>query len=163
MANTLASASAPLRLYEPFHREAIRKLNWMSAFAREVLGFRRDDPAVAHIAPHVWQEISAWIQLIAWKLEGVYDHVHMPLPDMVEAGQDLLHRIMNQPASFDAPGGRPLTWKVLGVWLVGFAWESGLAVEGDTVLGMVDEDSFVDAMAQFLWANRHLNSIRESP
>ncbi len=48
-----------------------------------------------------------------------------------------------------------LSGRVLQVWIDNFAWDGPELLGADIVVGHVDEDVFVDVMAEFVWKYRH--------
>ena len=104
------------------------------------------------------RELGAVVQLKLWEIEGVAEFLDEGLPTFAEAVADLTERIERDPHLFDDPSGSTLSRKVFLVWLKCFAWEAQPIFQTDVVVGEVDEDTLLDAVAQLLWAHRHNKS-----
>jgi len=67
--------------------------------------------------------------------------------------QEVFRRINSddEPAS----GEQPLSMLVVKLFIDRFAWHAKIEWRADVVLDFLDEDAAVEAIAEFLWRNRH--------
>ena len=103
--------------------------------------------------------LGAALRLLAWEGTGSRAHLPADLPPAMKAIRDLFAALGKQPASLEARGGE-LVLRVVRAWVDHFAWHGRAAWGADLVLGGAEEDALVDALAEFLWANRHALSAQ---
>jgi hypothetical protein len=107
--------------------------------------------------PGVLLDLGAVVRLRRWEAAGYSVHVDAGLPT---AGQALNHVIniliaaAKNRASLKTAG--VLGRVVFGVTVSRFAWTARPEFGADVALDVDDDDALVEAMAQFLWAHRHI-------
>ena len=82
-------------------------------------------------------------------------HLKAGLPAAKVASKELAKRVQKGPAEFEGKNAARLSFQVLKVWIEQFAWNGQELLHADVVVGDVDEDEFVDVLAEFLWTHRH--------
>lgn len=106
--------------------------------------------------------LGAAMQILAWERAGLRRELPTDLPTAEEAFRNLM------PA--ETPGGpdktpivAELSMKVFRTWLQRFSRSSRATLNTDVLLPAktVSEDELLDALADFLWANRHLADAKE--
>jgi hypothetical protein len=100
-------------------------------------------------------ELAAVLELGIWERHGLRGHLEVDLPTYREAADQLAARCMKGPAEFHGPNATPLSLRVLRVWMEHFAWEGPDLLQADVVVGDLDEDVFIDLLAEFVWTYRH--------
>jgi hypothetical protein len=96
--------------------------------------------------------IGASMRLLAWETQGIHVHRDAGLPSATEA-LVLVFRSYADPEAGSQI--QALRARVSGLFFEQFAWTGGLEWGADVVLGGVNEDDLVDAMAKLLWDHRH--------
>jgi hypothetical protein len=99
-------------------------------------------------------ELGTVFVLASWEAKGISAHIEVGLPSSNEADADLVRRLQQDPKQFDVIDSTGLSSRVLRFWLENFAWDGLESVDSDLLLSAVDEDSFLDSLADFLWRNR---------
>ena len=99
-------------------------------------------------------EIGAVGQLRVWEMQGLRPYLPADLPTFADATAELYRRAREEPAEFQTAAGAKLSPRVLQVWIESFCWEGPALLEANLLLGDVDEDALVDAVAHLLWNNR---------
>ena len=107
-------------------------------------------------------ELGAIGQIRLWELEGLRDFLPSDLPTYGEAVAELSRRALTAPQEFQTLAGARLSPRVMQVWLESFSWAAPSLLQADVVLGEVDEDALVDAVAHLLWTHRH-DAIDDTP
>jgi hypothetical protein len=154
-------SAAPLEMYGPLQREAVRHTADMSHRALQLiggLGFAAVDQFRAQMSPFMWREVAAWMQLTAWYLDGLGPLLPAYLPTPAEAGRSVVERILTDPESFQGAEGTPLFAAVLGTCLVRFCREGQSIANAHLIITLDDEDLLVNEVAEFLWRHRHRHS-----
>lgn len=99
-------------------------------------------------------ELAAVVELGVWERRGIRCHIDSDLPFYREAADTLVVRCSKGPSEFRGPNAAPLSELVLRVWIENFAWDGPRHLQTDVVVGNVDEDEFIDLLADFVWSNR---------
>ena len=106
--------------------------------------------------------LGAALQLASWERAGLRSELPADLPTSSEAFQNLV-----PPQVLGSSDGAPVTpdlsMKVFKTWLQLFSRSSRATLNTDVLLPTkaVSEDELLDALADFLWANRHLADVKE--
>ena len=156
--DVLEQVTAPLEMYEPLQREAVRHTADISNRALQLigsLGFAAADHFRARMSPFMWREVAAWMQLTAWYLDGLGPLLPAYLPTPTDAGRSLVERILTDPESFQGDKGTPLFSAVLGTCLVRFCRDGQSIANAHLIVTLDDEDLLIDQVAEFLWRHRH--------
>ena len=99
-------------------------------------------------------ELAAVLELGMWERQGVRSRLDVDLPTYREASQSLGERAMRGPSEFANTGTPPLSIAVMNVWLEHFAWDGPEFLGTDVVVDNLDEDTFIDLLAEFVWTHR---------
>jgi hypothetical protein len=99
-------------------------------------------------------ELSAVLQIGCWELRGITQHIAAGLPSYRDGIAKLADRAALGPKEFAASAESALQVRVMAFWLRNFAWEGRPAMGADILLDCVDEETFLDLFAEFLWSNR---------
>lgn len=99
-------------------------------------------------------ELAAVLELGTWERQDLCRHLDVDLPSHSDAAESLASRAAQRPGEFEGPDAAPLSRKMFQVWATSFAWNSHQFLHADVILGEVDEDAFVDLLANFLWQHQ---------
>ena len=102
-------------------------------------------------------EFAAVLQLKVWELHGQRHHIDAGLPSSETAVSQLLSRAASGQNSFEG-GGTELHFRVLRYWREGLAWQGMEYLSADIALGAVEEEEFLDGLAEYIWSHRHQRS-----
>lgn len=131
-------------------RHAERQADLTAAYLRDPRLFGSDEvrlPAAALL------ELAAVLQLGVWERRGLGRHLDVNLPSYREAADQLAARCMKGPAEFDGPNAASVWVQVLQVWMEHFAWDGPELLQAEVVVGDLDEDAFIDLLAEFVWTH----------
>jgi hypothetical protein len=101
--------------------------------------------------------LGAALRLLMWEKKGLQAHRDAGLP----SSRELLYRVFQwlsdpAPATVKEQNARTLCAQVLQVFVERFAWDGQALLQADFVLGQAEEEQLVEALAQFLWHQRHV-------
>lgn len=99
-------------------------------------------------------ELGAVVQLHVWERRGLTPHLKGGLPAAKVASKELAERSQKGASEFEGENATPLSRHVLKIWIEQFAWNGQELLQADVVVGDVDEEEFVDVLAEFLWTHR---------
>jgi hypothetical protein len=99
--------------------------------------------------------LGAALRLGFWEMIGIQVHRDAGMPAASEIIIDVLSSVTNPEA---AARTAQLPSRVLALSIEHFAWAGRLELNCDVTVDPVDEDLFLEAMADFIWNNRHLAS-----
>jgi hypothetical protein len=88
------------------------------------------------------------------ELRGNTQHIAAGLPSYRDAITKLADRAALGPKEFAASTESALQVRVMTFWLRNFAWDGRSTMGADILLDCVDEETFLDLLAEFLWSNR---------
>jgi len=153
---TSAISDGPLRLPDALvqaaTRNAERQADLTGTYLR-ALGLGKSGevrlPAAALL------ELAAVLELGVWERRGLRAHLEVDLPTYREAADQFAARCMKGPLEFEGPNATPLSMRVFQVWVEHFAWDAPELLDAEVVLDNVDDDDFVDLLAEFVWAHRN--------
>jgi hypothetical protein len=102
--------------------------------------------------------LGAAFRLLAWEERGFHFHGGAGLPAAEQVFGDTF-------SSLSDPGADPteLCGAILSLNIQRFAWHGPRDLAADVVLDELTDDAALDAVAEFLWANRHIGSVAECP
>jgi len=98
-------------------------------------------------------ELAAVVQLRLWEDTGLTIHIDAGLPTADAACKELERRSKAGDADF---AGIDLWRNVNRVWTRHCAWHGEEILGAEILLTEIDADVLVDALADFLWQNRHI-------
>lgn len=99
-------------------------------------------------------ELAAVLELGLWERQGIRPYLKVDLPTHQEASRSLGERAKRGPTEF-TDGETPLWIEILKVWLEHFAWDGPEFLATDVVIDDLNEDTFIDVIAEFVWKYRH--------
>jgi hypothetical protein len=102
-------------------------------------------------------ELGAVLQMAVWERAGIRTHIDAGLPSFEEAAADLAHRASENVASFDRFHSATLLSRIFPLWIERLAWSGPELFKAEMQLDAVEEDAFVNGLAEFLW--RHRDSL----
>ena len=114
--------------------------------------------------PTILLDLGAVVRLRRWEEAGYSVHLDTGLPSARAALYHVIATLLTT-ATTKTPiaslGAGALARAVFEVAVNRFAWGARLILGTDIVLSVNDEDALVEAMAQFLWAQRHSTAATE--
>jgi hypothetical protein len=103
-------------------------------------------------------ELAAIIQRADWEEKGLTDSIGECPSNVINELRQLLDRLVGESDCFRsgdaAIEGARLSRATLRVWLERFAWNAPELLQAEVALGNMDEDAFIDQLAEFLWRHR---------
>jgi len=96
--------------------------------------------------------LAAAMRLYRWEMSGVLTHLQTGLPSAHEALVDVWRSNIDAEAAARMAG---LPRKVHSLFEGHFAWASGEELRADVAIGDVENEKLLEAIADFLWENRH--------
>ncbi len=100
-------------------------------------------------------ELGAILQLGVWERNGFRPFLPDDLPSYREAATNFARRAEVRQRTGRTSGTGELRKKLFFTWLRQLAWHGQEILQAEVLVGEIDEDSLVDAMADFLWNHRH--------
>jgi hypothetical protein len=138
---------------------AINELAAMAAVCLKVFDEKMKLPGrakgAAGLPIQFFVEIAAVLQIRAWEETGLHGSLSPRLPSYAEAAADLHRRARTAPEDFIGADGLQLSPIVIIASVQQFAWAASNLLQADFVLGQIEEDALVDALATLLWNYRH--------
>jgi len=114
-----------------------------------------------HLPADFLLRLGASLRLFCWEQSGIAIHRRMGLPSARQALRNVFQSLADPQVAAQADD--------VCLWVVvlsteAFAWAGRAELDAELLLGDMDEDSLVDALAEFLWTHRHaLSDPREIP
>ncbi|MGD0463885.1 MAG: hypothetical protein ABSB74_15470 [Tepidisphaeraceae bacterium] len=99
--------------------------------------------------------LAAALRVNTWEDQGIFSHCEAGLPDARHLLVDLFRRVFECGVDELKVFGYGLCYWVLELATSRLAWSGASVIGADIIIGEVDEDMFVETLAQFVWANRH--------
>jgi len=100
-------------------------------------------------------ELGAVLQLGLWEMDGTSALLKAALPSSKHAAEHLTKLVTTDLRQLFSTNNAPLSRRLLQVWLDEFGWDARAILHADVVVGDVDEDGLVEALARLLWEHRH--------
>jgi hypothetical protein len=122
---------------------------------QEVLRQRGESMPIGKLPLSYLLEVGALGQLAIWEAEGLVPHIASILPTYRESKAELVQRATTNPQQFKSLEAATLSKTITRVICRCFAWEAQLILQADVVIGSVDDDLLVDALASLVWSMRH--------
>jgi len=130
---------------------ALESADWVAAFLRSA-GIE-PTPEKPIVLPRTFLlNLAAALRLIHWELLGLQVHLEAGLPRAEEAFLGVLNSLSGEPRG----EGIELATAVLVLHIRQFAWDARSEWHASVALGSLDGDEALDALAEFLWARRHV-------
>jgi hypothetical protein len=139
----------PIEMVSAVAIEAARQAELACAFLN-FLGI----PASKNLPAAFLLHLGAAMRLISWESHGFFFHGDGSVPEGKEAIRDAFR-------SLAAPKADPtgLCVNVLRLSIERFAWTGQRDLHADMALDDITDDAALDALAEFLWASRHIGSV----
>lgn len=99
-------------------------------------------------------ELVAVLELRLWEQQGLRRHLDVDLPSYGEAADAFVARCAKGPSEFEGPEATTLSQRVLRARIENFAWDGPQHLQADVLISDVDEDEFINLLADFVWDNR---------
>ena len=116
--------------------------------AEAVFSFLKDFGIGFDLPTNFLQRLGAVFQLVKWEAGGFPLHREIGLPSARDAAAEALSTVS------DAIDPMKLVVPVMRLALARFAWHGGQELNAElSIHGQLD-DSYLDAIAEFLWKNR---------
>jgi hypothetical protein len=147
----------PAELLAAITREAMQDADDVAALLA-AFGFQRPSPGAPpqRLPAPLLLGLGAAVRTLRWEAQGVRLHIERGMPTGDAAVREVFRR-----AAADAGSGsegrfeRELCRDVLRLAASHFAWEGPEALGTDMVLGEVEDERLLDAVARMIWAQRH--------
>jgi hypothetical protein len=108
---------------------------------------------------HLLLGLAAGLRLGFWEHQGFHVHRDAGLPP----AREVLHEVFALAYDPEGPARMvPLVVRVNGLARDSFAWAGRLELNADVVLGPVDDDATLEALADFLWNCRSREAARDA-
>ena len=122
-----------------------------------------EDTPLTRRAEGVLLNLAAALRIASWERAGFRPALPADLPSSYEAFRNLVPPEMPEATEGARAAVPELSLKVFRTWLRFFSRTSHAALSTDILLPMqtVTEDELLDAVADFLWNNRHLAKPEE--
>ena len=149
------TSEGPLDVPDPLVRAVARHAQRqadLTAVALDAMGLFKSEPS--RLPAGYLLELGAVLELGLWERQGLRPHLDVDLPTFREAADYLAARAAKGPAEFQDPDATPLCRRVREVWVEQFAWEGPELLEAEVLVSDVDDDAFVDVLAEFVWTHR---------
>ena len=99
--------------------------------------------------------LAAALRVKTWERQGIFIHFEAGLPDSRRLLVDLFTRLFTSAVDDLKAFGFGLWYWVLELATSRLAWSGASEIGSDILVGDVNEEMFVETLANFLWANRH--------
>jgi hypothetical protein len=151
--DSLLPDDVPIELVEAVAQEAAVDADRVVLFLRR-LGITSSEEKPVHLPGWLLLGLGAALRLLVWERNGTRSLLNANLPPAREAIRDLFSTATDRPAQLE-PLAQELTMRIFRVRIDQMAWHGRSLWDADLVLGEAEEDLLVDALAGFLWQNRH--------
>jgi hypothetical protein len=161
------------RLLEGIIRNAHYKAHLAAAFLNScgyrpkknqarTISTRQEDDSLRQRAEKFLLNLGAAMQILVWERAGLRPELPAELPTAEEA----FRKLLPPEAAGDSTNALvepELSMMVFRTWLERFSHTSRETLNTDVLLPTrsISKDELLDAMADFLWANRHLADAKE--
>lgn len=110
-------------------------------------------------------QLGAALRLLFWEWNEIYIHRDAGLPDALDALRNVFRTAKDVEA---ATKSASLPFKVFALLVERLSWTGPEDLDADFILGEVDEDALLNAMADFVWDHRRdlpneSNTTKELP
>jgi hypothetical protein len=112
-------------------------------------------PLCASWPPGFLFGLALAMRVLVWEKRGILEYLKVKLPSSQEILFDVFRSVVNEEA---ADRIRALYPQVLAVFLRHLAWSADPQFGPNVILGEIDEERFVDAVAKLLWVMRNSQS-----
>jgi len=147
-----------LTLVEAFLADGEYMATLLSAFLRrwfKAIGRRKPLP----LPTEFLLELSAVIRIAMWQRSAVIAERLPDFPPSEELLDELITRLFREPASFSCDPSScpaPLHKQVVSWWSRNCSWSAAPLLGADILVGAIDKDALLDALAAVLWRHRDL-------
>jgi len=99
--------------------------------------------------------LAAILRVIVWEDQGILIHLESGLPDARQLLRDLFTPVFRNAIDDLIRFGFGVWYWVLELRTTRMAWGGANMIGADVLVGEVNEEIFVETLAQFLWVHRH--------
>jgi hypothetical protein len=161
MANDLSSPTSPLdsfpgELVTALTLEAARHANLVASFLN-ALGFVPTPQAPIRWNADFLLELAAAMCLLDWEWSGLNIHRDAGLPSALDIVRNAFRNLAEGKM---IPNGGELPRRVMILFVERFAWHARRDWNAAVTLGTLNEESALDALAEYLWTRRHAGHDR---
>jgi hypothetical protein len=144
----------PSTLIQAVTRDAERDADNVGVFL-DHLGLRPPPGQLLPLPAAFLLDLGTALRLLLWERAGLHLHEVAGLPPARQALHDVL-RSLRLYATGALPLDAPATLapRVLAAFVDHFAWHGRAELDADMLLSATEEDAVLDALADFLWAQR---------
>lgn len=154
-------ACFPIPLVNAASRDAEHRADLAAAAVTELIARLRERGVTAgptSFPAAFLLELGAIEQIREWETRGMKDLLPKDLPDWWDARRSLFERLRDNPHSLFDMENAPLFSRVTQVVLSNTMWLDSEVAQLNVCVAEVDEDEFLDAVAQLLWSQRNSSS-----
>ena len=151
---TFQTSEGPLVLPDITVQAVARRAERLADLTGGFLQSSFPTPGEVKLPAAVLLELAAVLELGVWERQGLLEHINTDLPTYREASNQLAARCAKGSAEFERTNAAPFSQQMLCIWLEHFAWEGPEILGADMVVGEVEEDVFLDLLAEFAWTHR---------
>ena len=156
---TISLDALPPDLVQAVAQDAVLDAHRVAEFL-EVLGLRPSGEGSSRVPlrlpTYFLVGLGVALRLLTWEQCGLRIHQDAGLPSAHDALCEVFRAVPAPTPLVDKEqAARRLRRRVLDVFVARLAWNGRALLGADLELGEADEDALVNALADFLWANRH--------
>jgi hypothetical protein len=98
--------------------------------------------------------LGAALRLLFWEQQGIHVHLDHRFPPARQALLDVLRTATGHAEPEALERVRSLAYRVMVLSIEHLAWNGRVELDADVVLGEADQEALLEALADYLWANR---------
>jgi hypothetical protein len=152
---TLPADDLPTDLVNAATAAAARDAEHVGLFLRE-LGLVGTPEQPVPLPARFLFHLAAALRLLVWESQGFFLHQAAGLPSADQALDDAFAALLDPSAD-----PTELGIQVLRLSLERFAWHGLGELNADIALDDLTDDAALDVLAEFLWASRHVATLKE--
>jgi len=113
-----------------------------------------DSSVVRCLSHDILLKLDAWTRIFRWERAGVSGHLESGIPSSAEVLADVEREFRGQPAVYPV---QELGRRVFVFALQSMSWRLNATYLEAEIIDTTAPEELLDALAQLLWANRHLS------
>ena len=152
---TLSTDNLPADLVNAACAQAARDADYVGLFLHS-LGLSASPDQPGRLPARFLFHLAAALRLLVWESQGFFVHQAAGLPSADQALRDAFRALLDPDAN-----STELGIQVLRLSLERFAWNGPRDLNADIALDELSDEAALDALAQFLWTNRHAATMKE--
>lgn len=103
-------------------------------------------------------DLGSLLLLRTWHENRLCEFLSADVPSLEDAGSAFVQQLADVVRGNSSFLSR-LDQVVFANWVQSVAWDGPLELQADLVVGEIDEDTLVDAIAELIWPHRHDSAI----